>query len=45
MRRWNRWLREVVDAPSLVAFKGRFDGILGRLIRFVATPPIAVGWN
>ncbi|KFO82855.1 hypothetical protein N303_08127, partial [Cuculus canorus] len=29
---WNRLPREVVDAPSLEAFKARLDGALGSLI-------------
>ncbi|KFZ49579.1 hypothetical protein N321_11383, partial [Antrostomus carolinensis] len=29
---WNRLPREVVDAPSLGAFKARLDGALGSLI-------------
>ncbi|KFW66977.1 hypothetical protein AS28_01769, partial [Pygoscelis adeliae] len=28
MRHWNRLPREVVDAPSLEAFKARLDGAL-----------------
>jgi len=32
MRHWNRFPREVVDAPSLAAFKARLHGILGSLI-------------
>ncbi|KFZ52186.1 hypothetical protein N321_02081, partial [Antrostomus carolinensis] len=28
-RHWNRLPREVVDAPSLEAFKARLDGALG----------------
>ena len=38
---WNRSLREAVDAPSLEASKVGLDGILGNLIRWVATLPIA----
>ncbi|KFZ62430.1 hypothetical protein N321_04315, partial [Antrostomus carolinensis] len=29
---WDRLPREVVDAPSLEAFKARLDGALGSLI-------------
>jgi len=29
---WNRLPREVVDAPSLEAFKVRFDGTLSTLV-------------
>jgi len=32
VRRWNRLPREVVDAPSLEAFKARLDGALGSLV-------------
>ncbi|KFZ56119.1 hypothetical protein N321_08139, partial [Antrostomus carolinensis] len=32
VRHWNRLPREVVDAPSLQAFKARLDGALGSLI-------------
>ncbi|KGL98339.1 hypothetical protein N301_07358, partial [Charadrius vociferus] len=32
MRHWNRLPREVVDAPSLEAFKARLDGALGNLV-------------
>ena len=32
MRNWNRLPREVVDAPSLDAFKTRLDEALGSLI-------------
>ncbi|KFV20376.1 hypothetical protein N340_10649, partial [Tauraco erythrolophus] len=32
MRQWNRLPREVVDAPSLEAFKARLDEALGSLI-------------
>ncbi|KFZ54557.1 hypothetical protein N321_13400, partial [Antrostomus carolinensis] len=31
-RHWNRLPREVVDAPSLEAFKARLDGALGSLV-------------
>jgi len=29
---WNRLLREIVDAPSLKAFKARLDRAMGTLI-------------
>ncbi|KFW01127.1 hypothetical protein N327_13526, partial [Fulmarus glacialis] len=32
MKHWNRLPREVVDAPSLEAFKVRLDGALSNLI-------------
>ena len=32
MRHWNRLLREVVDAPTLEAFKARLDGALSNLV-------------
>ncbi|KFZ56628.1 hypothetical protein N321_01424, partial [Antrostomus carolinensis] len=32
VRHWNRLPREVVDAPSLEAFRARLDGALGGLI-------------
>ncbi|KFZ50437.1 hypothetical protein N321_13129, partial [Antrostomus carolinensis] len=32
VRHWPRLPREVVDAPSLEAFKARLDGALGSLI-------------
>ena len=32
VRYWNRLPREVVDAPSLEAFKARLDGALGSLV-------------
>ncbi|KFO82793.1 hypothetical protein N303_15258, partial [Cuculus canorus] len=32
VRHWNRSPREVVDAPSMEAFKARLDGALGSLI-------------
>ena len=35
--------KEVVDAPSLEAFKARLDVALGSLIWWLATPHIAGG--
>ncbi|KFQ02865.1 hypothetical protein N329_03271, partial [Haliaeetus albicilla] len=32
VRHWNRLPREVVDAPSLDAFKARLDGALSSLV-------------
>ncbi|KFP17643.1 hypothetical protein Z169_07865, partial [Egretta garzetta] len=32
VKHWNRLLREVVEAPSLEAFKTRLDGALSNLI-------------
>ncbi|KFP08823.1 hypothetical protein Z169_04367, partial [Egretta garzetta] len=32
MRHWNRLPREVVDVPSLKAFKARLDGALSNLV-------------
>ena len=41
MRQWNRLPREVVNAPSLEAFKARLNGILGSLIWWLTTLPMA----
>ena len=40
---WNRLAREVVDAPSLEAFKARLDVALGSLVWWLATLHIAGG--
>ena len=32
VRRWNRLLGEVVNAPSLAAFKARLDGALSNMV-------------
>ena len=40
---WNRLPNEVVDAPSLEAFKARLDVALGSLVWWVATLHIAGG--
>jgi len=37
--------KEVVDAPSLDAFKARLDVALGSLVWWLATLHIAGGWN
>ena len=42
---WNRLPKEVVDAPSLQAFKARLDVALGSLGCWLATLHIAGGWN
>ena len=43
--KWNRLPKEVVDAPSLEAFKARLDVALGSLVCWLATLHIAGGWN
>jgi len=40
---WNGLPKEVVDAPSLEAFKARLDVALGSLVWWSATLHIAVG--
>jgi len=46
VRCWNRLPREVVDAPSLEAFKARLDGALSNLVWWnVSLPPWQGGWN
>ena len=40
---WNRFPKEVVDAPSLEAFKARLDVVLGSLVWWLATLHIAGG--
>ena len=40
---WNRLLKEVVDAPSLEAFKARLDVALGSLLKWLVTLHIAGG--
>jgi len=37
--------REVVDAPSLEAFKARLDVALGSLVCWLETLHIAGGWD
>ena len=43
VRHWNRLPREVVDAPSLEAFKARLDVALGSLVWWLAALHIAGG--
>ena len=46
VRHWNRLPKEeVVDSPSLEAFKARLDVALGSLVCWLATLHIAGGWN
>jgi len=45
VRHWNRFLSEVVDAPSLEAFKARLDGALSNLVQGEVSLPIAGDWN
>jgi len=40
---WNRLPKEVVDAPSLEAFKARLDMALGSLVWWLATLHMAGG--
>ena len=40
---WNRLPKEVVDAPSLEAFKARLDVALGSLVWWLGTLHIAGG--
>ena len=40
---WNRLPKEVVDAPSLEAFKARLDVVQGILVYWLATLPVAGG--
>ena len=40
---WNRLPREVVDAPSLEAFRARLDVALGSLVWWLATLPMVGG--
>jgi len=43
MRLWNRLPSEVVDAPSLEAFKARMDGALSNLVWWEMSLPVAGG--
>ena len=45
VRHWNRLLREVVDVPSLQAFKARLDEALSNLVYREVHLPTAGGWN
>ena len=45
MTHWNRLPKEVVDAPSLEAFKARLVVALGSLVWWLVTLHIAGGWN
>ena len=40
---WNRLPKEVVNAPSLKAFKVRLDVALGSLVWWLATLPMGGG--
>ena len=40
---WNTLPEEVVDAPSLEAFKARLDVALGSLVYWLATLPVSEG--
>jgi len=42
---WNRLPKEIVDAPSLEAFKARLDVALGSLGWWLVALHIAGGWN
>ena len=42
---WKRLPKEVVDAPSVEAFKARLDVALGSLVWWLPTLHIARGWN
>jgi len=42
---WNRLPKEVVDAPSLEAFKARLDVALGSLVWWLVTLHVVGGWN
>ena len=45
VKHWKRLPKEVVDAPSLEAFKARLDVAVGSLGCWLATLHIAGGWN
>ena len=43
LRQWNKFLRKVVDAPTLEALKARLDGALSNLVQWKEFLPIAGG--
>ena len=43
VRHWNRLPSELVDAPSLEAFKARLDGALSSLVLWEVSIPISRG--
>ena len=43
VKHWNRLPKEVVDAPSLEAFKARLDVALGSLVWWLVTLSMARG--
>ena len=45
VRHWNRLPSEVVDAPSLEAFKARLDGALSNLVWREVSLPTVGGWH
>jgi len=45
MAHWNRLPKEVVEAPTLEAFKARLDEALGSLVWWLATLHIVGGWK
>ena len=45
VKHWSRLSNEVVDAPSLEAFKVRLDVVLGSLVCWLVTLHIAGGWD
>ena len=45
VRHWHRLPSEAVGAPSLEVFKARLDKALGSLAWWVASLPLAGGWE
>jgi len=45
VKHWNRLSKEVVDAPSLQAFKARLDVALGSLVGWLVTVHMAAELN
>ena len=45
VRHWHRLPREAVDAPSLEVLKARLDDVLGNLVWWEVSVPMAAGWN